>query len=345
MKKAICFVMALLLLIGTAVAEGNNALVKQIKPVENKIILAPGATWQAEITFEPENATNKAVEWKSSNEKVATVDENGLITGHQKGACRIDVSALDGSKRKAAFQVQVKEYDVVILKPVITDTYFDTTDDYAEYEVGFNGRVKRTTFDRKVTFKGDVVESAGDHKLRPLKAGEGTVEVISKENNRVKERVKASVYVAQNAISGEEIPDTQDFANGKNVTGDSELAGYWRKYATDGEIETYWESEGYPADLTIYLGKTIMVTSIVIRLNPDKIWAKRTQTIEVYTSLDGKKYEKAVDEAIYRYDPKKGNRISIAMDPTETMYVKLRFLAGEWKNAQAAEIMVNGYRK
>lgn len=174
--------------------------VKSIKLVEKKIVLAPDTTWQAEVTIQPENAAIKELKWKSSNEKVATVDENGLITGHKKGKCKITAAATDGSKKKAAINVQVKNYEIVITKPGVVNVDFDTYDDRLESVFEIGNFVRRIVYIRKVTYVNEVVASAGERQIVPVKAGEGSVNVLAKENKKVVENSKHSVYVAQSAI-------------------------------------------------------------------------------------------------------------------------------------------------
>jgi|GEM_PF-3055705 len=48
-------------------------------------------------TVLPENATNKAVTWSSSDTDVATVDENGVVTAIAVGTATITVTTVDGS--------------------------------------------------------------------------------------------------------------------------------------------------------------------------------------------------------------------------------------------------------
>lgn len=45
----------------------------------------------------PINATNKTLEWSSSDESVATVDENGLVTAIAAGNTVITVKSKDGN--------------------------------------------------------------------------------------------------------------------------------------------------------------------------------------------------------------------------------------------------------
>ena len=68
-----------------------------------------GGTLPLTVTCTPENASIKAVTWQSGNEKVATVDENGVVTGVSKGTATIKATAADGSKRTATFQVTVQQ--------------------------------------------------------------------------------------------------------------------------------------------------------------------------------------------------------------------------------------------
>src|SRR5690554_1666033 len=52
---------------------------------------------QLEATIAPTNAVNKEVTWRSSDETVAIVDENGLVTGLRAGEAIITVETVDGS--------------------------------------------------------------------------------------------------------------------------------------------------------------------------------------------------------------------------------------------------------
>ena len=54
-------------------------------------------TFQLVATVNPSNAFNKEIQWKSSDDSIASVDENGLVTAHKKGEVTITVTSLDGS--------------------------------------------------------------------------------------------------------------------------------------------------------------------------------------------------------------------------------------------------------
>ena len=65
-----------------------------------KEVLNVGETMQATATVLPANATNKTVEWISSNTGVATVTSNGLVTAVGSGTTTISVKTTDGTELK-----------------------------------------------------------------------------------------------------------------------------------------------------------------------------------------------------------------------------------------------------
>lgn len=64
--------------------------------------LEVGATRQLNITIEPSNATNQSVTFESSDNRVATVDDNGLVTAISEGIADITVTTNDGGHTDTA---------------------------------------------------------------------------------------------------------------------------------------------------------------------------------------------------------------------------------------------------
>lgn len=60
-----------------------------------------GESFRIEATVLPEDATDKAILWTSSDETVATVDTEGNVSVHKEGSCVITATAADGSGIKA----------------------------------------------------------------------------------------------------------------------------------------------------------------------------------------------------------------------------------------------------
>ena len=61
-------------------------------------------TFQLNATVYPEDATEQTITWSSSDESIATVDENGLVTGVSEGKATI-IAAAGGKQAKCEFEV------------------------------------------------------------------------------------------------------------------------------------------------------------------------------------------------------------------------------------------------
>ena len=87
--------------------------VTSVKLNRNSAILkVKGKAKQKTVTLKatayPKNANNKAVSWKSSNSKIATVNRKGKVTAKKRGTCYITATAKDGSKKSAKCKIVVK---------------------------------------------------------------------------------------------------------------------------------------------------------------------------------------------------------------------------------------------
>lgn len=66
------------------------------------------STYQLTATMKPDTASNKNIAWSSSDENIASVDANGLVTALSKGEAIITAAALDGSNVTATCKVTVR---------------------------------------------------------------------------------------------------------------------------------------------------------------------------------------------------------------------------------------------
>ena len=109
------------------ITEVFHVLVTQ--PVKRLQISAPAKTvsvggyLQLSAVATPDNATIQTVEWSSRNEKAASVDSNGVVTGNARGNVTIEARATDGSGVKASItlavtqdanEITIKETDVTV---------------------------------------------------------------------------------------------------------------------------------------------------------------------------------------------------------------------------------------
>ena len=72
-----------------------------------KLSLKEGESSSLSVTISPYNATNKGVEWNSSNAAVATVDSEGKVTAVAAGEAEITVRTVDGSNLSQSCSVTV----------------------------------------------------------------------------------------------------------------------------------------------------------------------------------------------------------------------------------------------
>ncbi len=95
-------------------------VIQQVEKIElNKTTLEVviGKTSKIDATVLPQDAENKELIWKSSNEEIATVDNEGNVSGIAVGNCEITVSSKENTDIIAKVQVEVKELSLVIAPP------------------------------------------------------------------------------------------------------------------------------------------------------------------------------------------------------------------------------------
>ncbi|MGM9385150.1 CARDB domain-containing protein [Streptomyces antibioticus] len=142
---------------------------------------------------------------------------------------------------------------------------------------------------------------------------------------------------------GDPPPAGTNLARNKPVEATSSVHTYVAANATDDSTATYWEAAGHPSDLTVKLGADADVTGVVVKLNPDPVWAARTQTFQVlgrqqsasgFTSLAAAKS--------YSFSPASGNTVTVPVSGRWSD-VRLHFTANSGApGGQVAEFQVVG---
>ncbi len=139
------------------------------------------------------------------------------------------------------------------------------------------------------------------------------------------------------------LPETENFALNKPVISGAHTDVYVDRNVNDGKTDTYWESKGFPAEITVVLEETCAVSTVAVCLNPSAIWEPRTQEIAVLVSRDGESFTEVSAAARYDFNADTGNRVRIDFDTVEAGYVRLVFTlntSSRTGGAQAAEICV-----
>jgi len=96
MKKRIVIISLIVMLIISTCSFAANVSVTGIQVEKTNITIEMGQTEKIGVTISPENATNKTVNWSSSNNNIATVNSNGEIKGISGGVATIKGTTVDG---------------------------------------------------------------------------------------------------------------------------------------------------------------------------------------------------------------------------------------------------------
>ena len=143
------------------------------------------------------------------------------------------------------------------------------------------------------------------------------------------------------------LPETENIAQGKPVEASLHNDVYVSSNLNDGNTNTYWESKGFPAELTVDLQGTYTVSTAAFCLNTSAIWEPRTQEIAVLVSTDGENFTEVSPAAPYTFDAETGNRVRIDFEAVQAAYVRVIVTSNtaapaHAKGAQIAEICIYG---
>ena len=108
--------------------------------------------YQLKAEVYPEEADNKELEWTSSNEKVAIVDQTGCISALTKGVTTITAKAKDGSNVSCQCVVTVTNNAYIVKNVNMLESphkYENNCSDYWVYSTEDEGNALQVTFDQR----------------------------------------------------------------------------------------------------------------------------------------------------------------------------------------------------
>ncbi|MDE5744577.1 MAG: Ig-like domain-containing protein [Paramuribaculum sp.] len=184
----------------------------EIEVVNPELTVGESTTLKAIIT--PENATDITVTWSSSDESVATVDANGLVTAIKTGKAIITATTKNGLKATC---------EVTVVPETVTAS--GLTIDIEEVEMVEAATLQLTATvtpenatDRTVTW-GSSDESVAtvdaNGLVTAIKTGKAIITATTK--NGLKATCKVTVTAKPSGINGIESEDTQIRVDGNNI--------------------------------------------------------------------------------------------------------------------------------
>ena len=158
----------------------DTVALKGISLSKTQIELNEDESSRLYVTFNPSNATNKGVSWKSSDESVATVDSSGNVSAKKSGNATITVTSREGGYTASA-KVIVNAIDKTLKGISLNETELTLDlNETANLEVSYN---PGNADNKKVTWSSsnNRVVTVDNGKLTAIKPGKAEIKVVSDE--------------------------------------------------------------------------------------------------------------------------------------------------------------------
>ena len=154
--------------------------VEKITPTSSKVTVHVGESAELGWTISPADASEPSVSFSSANQRIATVNEFGLVTGVAKGETTITISANDGSGRTARVTVTVAQrVEGMTLKPNVTSVIMGHTTRITPTITPSNANNKKVTWS---TTDPAIATVDANGNVKGIKAGIAVITCTSEDN-------------------------------------------------------------------------------------------------------------------------------------------------------------------
>lgn len=169
-------------------------------------------------TVQPSNATNKRLEYKSSNTGVATVSSTGVVTIHAKGTANITVTSVDNRSATAVYKLTVE----TLPSKIVFEAF--------EYGVALNQKTTiRPIFEGDTTANRSVIYTSSNPDIASVnsttgevtgkKIGTVTITAVSTVNKNLTSSYSLSVFTPLNMSNIKSLEGTYDIVNFNQANG------------------------------------------------------------------------------------------------------------------------------
>ncbi len=168
--------------------------------------LKVGETTEISYSVSPSTATNKDVEWSSSDASVASVDNTGKITANKAGTAKITAKAKDGSGVTATCEITVEATEVKVTKINLSEENKTlkigekfTLEAKVEPDTATNKQVEWKSEDESIA----TVSSSGE--VAAVKEGSTNIVATAKDGSGTKAICKVNVEKQDTTVRVESI--------------------------------------------------------------------------------------------------------------------------------------------
>ncbi|MBP1963411.1 polysaccharide lyase family 8 super-sandwich domain-containing protein [Paenibacillus aceris] len=236
--------------------------------------LVEGETHSLQVVFQPENATNKKLNWRSSDTNIATVDMNGVVTGITEGNTSITAtSELNGaitSKTKVTVTPFIPLTKVSFMNAPLQMTKYDTLQLETVVEPA-NATEKLLTWQSS---NPSVIRVDGNGNLKALTVGTATITARSSNGEQATSTIEVKAPQLKDpqeydkirirwkeTITGKDSLDVDNMEVKAIINNNAAKAQmYWDSMQLDGARNTLW------ADLAPSTSDSTFVTDHYTRL-------------------------------------------------------------------------------
>ena len=218
----------------------NNFNIKEIVTLSTSIALnQTTATLKATETITliatilPENATDKSVEWSSSDETVAVVDENGVVTAVAVGEATITATTVDDSNLSASCKVTVFPTLAVSIELDQTEA---SVEEKSEFQLTATILPEHTTNKEVAWSSSDKwVASVDNYGLVTMySAGEVIITATTTDGSNLSATCRINVYSGIDGVNGDDVIVA---TVGDNiVVKNAQLGSFVNVYASNGAM-------------------------------------------------------------------------------------------------------------
>ncbi|ULQ60955.1 Ig-like domain-containing protein [Brucepastera parasyntrophica] len=196
----------------------SSVAVKKVELNKTETTLTVGGSDQLTATITPGNASNKKLLWESSDETIATVDENGVISGISEGPAIITVTTASGGKT-AECQIQVNAAHIPVSGVSLSPVTLGVSDELKITpsivpSSATNKSVEWLSLNPNVA----IIDEEGN--IRGMTPGTVTIHVKTSDGGHT-----ATCTITVTAASLETITITFDSASGSSVSSQSGIKG------------------------------------------------------------------------------------------------------------------------
>ncbi len=241
--------------VGTHKAECTvrvNAKLTGIKVTPDKVTVEKGQTANLNVTYLPADTTDEtAVTWKSENESVATVDEDGVVTAVAGGTTKVIATAKANNKITAVCEVKVPIHteSIALNKTEITGLRKGDTE---KLTVSFEPANTEDSQEVKWTSSDPTVASVNnDGVVKGIKSGEATITVTTVDGK----------HTASCVVTVKEVPIEIDKVELAQDTPNTLLKGQKHK------IEVVFNQDEEPTETATYEYKSLDESIVSVDAN------------------------------------------------------------------------------